>query len=161
MTIAASQTQIVRINMAGIDYADRHQVLETLLGSCVGVVLWDRVGKTAALAHVVLPDSNGVQKPAGKFADTAVAELRRMMMRHGANPRRLVAKIAGGATMFGPRTIRDVGRRNCEAVKEHLRQVGIPIVAEDLGGGQGRQIRFSPVDGKLEVFIRQKLVNTL
>ena len=46
--------------------------IRTLLGSCVGVVLYDRVAKLGGLAHIVLPSSRGVIDHPGKYADTAI-----------------------------------------------------------------------------------------
>ena len=34
-------------------------LIRTLLGSCVGVVLYDRLAKMGGVAHLVLPDSRG------------------------------------------------------------------------------------------------------
>src|SRR4051812_45466269 len=76
--------------------------LRTLLGSCVGIALHDRISKIGGLAHIVLPDSREVSDNPGKFADTAIpgmiADLDRHL--HGKSRGRLTAKIAGGACMF-------------------------------------------------------------
>ena len=97
----------------------------------------------------------------GKFADTAVAELRKQLLAKGAHPSKMTAKIAGGSTMFGKRTARDVGEKNHRAVLEHLRKHGIPVVAEHIGGDKGRMIRFSLKDGSVEVSIARQVVKVL
>ena len=72
--------------------------IRTLLGSCVGVVLYDRVARLGGLAHIVLPDSRGAADHPGKFADTAIpamiAEIERQLQAQARG--RLVAKLAGG-----------------------------------------------------------------
>lgn len=48
----------------------------------------------------------------------------------------MVAKIAGGATMFtfqGRNDMMQVGERNVQAVKKKLKEINIPILAEDTG----------------------------
>jgi chemotaxis protein CheD len=68
----------------------------------------------------------------------------------GANKRNLVAKIAGGATMFAVSsraTSMNVGERNVEAVKKKLKELGIPILAEDTGLNFGRTVVFYPETG--------------
>ena len=40
--------------------------IRTLLGSCVGVVLHDRVARLGGLAHIVLPDSRGATDHPGQ-----------------------------------------------------------------------------------------------
>ena len=65
------------------------------------------------------------------------------MIQAGANPRRLVAKIAGGAKMFevsGLSSVGNVGERNAEQAKIELRELRIPLVAEDTGLNYGRTV---------------------
>lgn len=153
--------QVIKVKMAGIEYGAAPETLETLLGSCVGVAIWDRAAKVGGLAHVVLPESEGRAGPAGKFADTAVVEMRRQLMGRGATPGKMTAKIAGGSTMFGDRTARDVGEKNYQAVLQALRAAGIRITGEHIGGNQGRIIRFSLHDGSVEVLVARQKVATL
>jgi len=159
-TIAAEPT-VIKVKMAGIDFGKSPTALETLLGSCVGIAVWDRQTKQGGLAHVVLSDSNGATNLPGKFADTAVAELKSRLLAMGVNPRKLTAKIAGGATMFGERTDRDIGEKNYQAVLEHLKKHHIPMVAEHIGGNKGRMIRFSLEDGSVQVSIAREVVKVL
>lgn len=161
MSIASAKPTTIKVKMAGIDFGKRPQVLETLLGSCVGVAVWDRLSKQGGLAHVVLPDSRGSTNLPGKFADTAVAELKKRLLANGAHPSKLTAKIAGGATMFGKRTDRDVGEKNHKAVLEHLRQHGIPVLGQHIGGDTGRMICFSLEDGSVAVSVARQLVKVL
>ena len=85
----------------------------------------------------MLPDSTAIknsQTNIAKFADTGVEELVRQMEALGAVRRRMVAKIAGGAMMFAMQSksaAMQVGERNAEAVKVKLKELGIPILAED------------------------------
>jgi len=161
MSAVATEPKVINVKMAGIDFAKSPEVLQTLLGSCVGVAVWDRRSKWGGLAHVVLPESRGYTNLPGKFADTAIAELKSQLLAKGASPTTLTAKIAGGATMFGKRSDRDVGEKNHRAVLEHLRQHGIRVIAEHIGGDKGRMIRFSLEDGAVEISIARKVVAAL
>ncbi len=161
MATAVAETTVVKVKMAGIDFARSPDALETLLGSCVGVAVWDRTTKQGGLAHVVLPESRGEVLLPGKFANTAVAELKKQLIARGANPTKLTAKIAGGATMFGQRKEGDIGEKNYQAVLKQLRSARIPMVAEHIGGSKGRMICFSTEDGSVEVSIARVAVATL
>lgn len=116
--------------------------LATLLGSCVGVVLHDRVARVGGIAHVVLPEARGVPDHPGKYADTAVpALLRDLEHLVGSRVRsRLTAKLFGGANMFATVQTEGIGERNQKAVEQALAAVGVPILARDLGGGCGRRV---------------------
>lgn len=111
------------------------------LGSCVGIAIYDKVKKVGGLSHIMLPDSTlfkGEKRPE-KFADLAIP----MMIEEitgGRNANGLLAKIAGGASMFsfsGNSGI-TIGQRNIESVLDILRELRIPIVGQDTGGKIGR-----------------------
>jgi chemotaxis protein CheD len=69
----------------------------------------------------------------------------------GASPKRLTAKIAGGAQMFniGNSEIMRIGERNARAVIEVLGQKNVRILAQDTGGNFGRTIIFDSDSGEL------------
>ena len=132
-------------------------VLVTLgLGSCVAIMLHDAGSQAGAMAHVLLPSTSLARDISNhaKFPDTAVPLLLAHLKQLGADPRRLVAKLAGGASMFSqlvtPGTIQ-MGERNVLAARSVLRAAGIPIARESVGGERGRSIRFYVGDGRVEV----------
>jgi len=126
------------------------------LGSCIGIAIYDPVTKVGGLAHIMLPDSTQMRNNSNiaKFADTGIEELVKRMIAAGANRRRLVAKIAGGAKMFevsGLSTIGNVGERNAQASKAKLKQMGIPLLAEDTGSNYGRTVELYPSTGEFYI----------
>lgn len=132
-------------------------VLVTLgLGSCVAIMLHDPGVPAAAMAHVLLPSQSLARdhsNPA-KFPETAVPLLVERLRALGAVPGRLVAKLAGGASMFSqllqPGTIQ-MGERNVVASRAALRAAGIPVVREAVGGTAGRTVRFDVASGAVDV----------
>lgn len=147
----------IKVGMADYKLSIHPGVLTTLgLGSCVGIALYDTSTRIVGLAHIMLPSSINARDKINlaKFADTAIDSLIREMEKMGANRRKLVAKLAGGAQMFafhGKDDIMRVGLRNIQASKEKLQELGIPIIAEDTGGNYGRTIEFYSDDGRLLV----------
>lgn len=145
-------SQIIKVGLAEIKLARPPHILRTSgLGSCVGVVVYDEKTSVAAMAHVMLPDSALARDKhlrVGKYADTAIQSLSEMISeQNGSDRNKLKAKIAGGSQMFQFQTDNEmmrIGKRNVEAVKEHLRKLGIELVAEDVGGNVGRTIEFNP-----------------
>jgi len=132
-------------------------VLVTLgLGSCVAIMLYDAQVNAGAMAHVLLPSTSLARDITNraKFPETAVPLLIERLKGLGADPRRLVAKLAGGASMFGqlvtPGTIQ-MGERNLLASRSALRAAAIPILRESVGGERGRSVRFHVKDGRVEI----------
>jgi chemotaxis protein CheD len=129
--------------------------IRTLLGSCVGVVLYDRAARLGGLAHIVLPRARGTADHPGKYADTAIpamiAEFNRQL--GGKLRSRLTAKLVGGANMFQvDATAREnsglnIGQRNQEAVEQVLNELTIPILARDMGGTCGRRLTLDTTSG--------------
>ena len=146
---------IVKVADWAAERGDR--VLVTLgLGSCVAIMLHDAEHGAGAMAHILLPSrslSRDATNPA-KFPDSAVPLLVERLKGLGAEPRRLVAKLAGGASMFSqlmtPGTIQ-MGERNIVAARNALRAASIPIVREAVGGERGRSVRFCVKDGRVEI----------
>jgi chemotaxis protein CheD len=132
-------------------------VLVTLgLGSCVAIMLHDPQAGAGAMAHILLPSRSLARDAANpaKFPETAVPLLVQRLTELGAEPRRLIAKLAGGASMFSqlmtPGTVQ-MGERNVVAARDVLRRAGIPVMREAVGGGAGRSVRFYVADGRVEV----------
>jgi chemotaxis protein CheD len=135
--------------------------LNAVLGSCVGVALYHRRLKLGALAHVVLPDSAGRPASIGKFADTAVPYMIQQLEAKGAAKNQLLARIAGGACMFGTGGPLQIGDANIEAVTKALDAVGIRIQAQDVGGTKGRRVTLDCANGQFVVQIVGESPRTL
>ncbi|WP_290816095.1 chemotaxis protein CheD [Halovivax sp.] len=125
------------------------------LGSCLAIALYESDSGIGGLAHTMLPDGDAVEnsdaKP-GKYADTAIRALLRRMVERGATYTEVEAKIAGGSDMFEFESFGDgVGQRNTDAAREELDKLGVPLVAEDVGGTYGRTVEFTPGTGVLVV----------
>lgn len=152
-------SEIIKVGMADLKTCLSPNGVTTLgLGSCVGIAIRDTSNKIGGLAHIMLPDSKAMknaQQNLAKFADTGVEELVKQMEKLGAKRSRMVAKIAGGATMFtfqGSGTnVGQVGDRNVDAVKAKLRELKIPILAADTGANYGRTVIFYPESGDFHI----------
>lgn len=128
------------------------------LGSCVGIALYDKKHQIAGLSHIMLPDSTQFSNSNTpmKFADLAIPILVEKMVESGATAKELVAKIAGGASMFNfseKSMVSDIGSRNVIAVKEALKKENIPILAEDTGGNKGRTMLVDSSNGQVTIRI--------
>lgn len=136
----------IKVGMADLKIAKAPDLLTTLgLGSCIGLTLYDPVSKVGGLVHYMLPDSTKLKNNTNiaKFGDTGIRELYKQVVANGANPRRLVAKIAGGAKMFevsGLSNVGNVGERNAEKALLILKELNVPLIARDTGLNYGRTV---------------------
>jgi chemotaxis protein CheD len=139
-------TDLIKVGMADLNTTNSPGVLTTLgLGSCVGICLYDTSTKISGMVHIMLPSSLQIKNNSNvaKFADTGVVKLLEDMIKIGAKRSKVVSKIAGGSQMFNFNDTSDVmriGSRNVTASKDILKQLGIPLIAEDTGGNYGRTI---------------------
>lgn len=147
----------VKVGMADLKVAKAPDSLITLgLGSCIGLTLYDPVLKVGGMVHYMLPDSTKLKnnQNIAKFGDTGIRELYRLMVNEGASPRRMVAKIAGGAKMFEVSGLSDmghVGERNAEEAKIMLKELKIPLIAEDTGLNYGRTVELNCENGDFQI----------
>lgn len=125
--------------------------LRTVLGSCVGIVIFDTAAEVAGLAHSILPAGHEEAEELGKFADQAVDNLLIRLTREGANKANLQAKLIGGAAMFGNETTMQLGARNVDAASARLEAHEIPIVATSVGGTKGRKVLLDARTGEVAV----------
>ena len=139
---------VIQVGMADYKVATAPDSLITLgLGSCIGVVVFDKAKKIAGMAHIMLPSSQEIKNNSNKmkFADTCIDMMMEELMKKNVTKSALKAKIAGGAQMFSVSLKSDnlnIGKRNAEAVKAKLKSLNIPIIAEDIHGNSGRTITF-------------------
>ncbi|MCH5332331.1 MAG: chemotaxis protein CheD [Agathobacter sp.] len=145
---------LIKVGMADLKVGRSTDVLTTLgLGSCIGLTFYDPQTKIGGLVHYMLPDSTKIKNHSNiaKFADTGIRELLRQVLQSGAEQRRLVAKIAGGACMFeisANTALGNVGKSNAEAAKEILKELRIPLIAEDTGLNYGRTVELNCENGE-------------
>lgn len=154
-------SEIFKVGIADLKTCVSPDGVTTLgLGSCVGIAIRDPQTKVGGLVHIMLPDSTAMrngQMTVAKFADTGIVELVRQLELRGALRKRMVAKIAGGATMFqiqgqgGSMNVGQVGDRNVEATIAKLRELKIPIIAQDTGANYGRTVIFFPETGEYHI----------
>jgi len=141
------------VGMGQVAVLGRNESAKSVLGSCIGLVLFHERMRCAAVAHVVLARSEGRTGQPGKFADIAIPYMIDQLARRQAHHSGLVAKIAGGASMFGSGGPLQIGKDNCTAIEELLRERNIPVIAEHVGGQQGRRIEFDTNTGALRIFL--------
>ena len=148
---------VIRVGIADMNTCMAGDTITTIgLGSCVGIVLYERTKNIAGLVHIMLPDSTKIRQNQNKlkFADTGNTGTGGGTGKTGTQPEEYDCQDCRWRKMFqfsSDTAMGNIGEKNVEAVREVLKQYGIKIVSEDVGLNYGRTIVFDPVTKDLTV----------
>lgn len=147
----------ITVGIADMKLVEKPDLISTIgLGSCVGVVIYDKISKNAGLVHCLLPDSTKISNNQNiyKFADTGIKALYDELIKKGCHKESLRAKMAGGASVFEftkNSPLGGIGEKNTNAAKQVLSELGVKLVAEDCGANYGRTIVYDTETFELNV----------
>lgn len=147
---------VINVGVGEMEGAAAPAIIRTILGSCVGIMLYDPQRQVGGLAHILLPLMRNGDTRVAKYANSAIPALvANLVQSHGASRNRLEAKLAGGATMFGFKKQKmqmlDIGNNNIRASRLCLEKLAIPIRAEDVGADYGRRVEFDLATGRVSI----------
>jgi chemotaxis protein CheD len=125
------------------------------LGSCIGVTIWDPQTRVGGMIHYMLPDSalspeKAKVKPA-MFANSGVPALFRAAFELGAAKKRLVVKVAGGASLLDDNGTFNIGKRNYVMLRKLFWKNNVLIESEDVGGSISRTLRLYVNNGRVTI----------
>jgi chemotaxis protein CheD len=125
------------------------------LGSCIGLAIWDPVARVGGLLHFMLPEGSQDPEKASAnpflYADTGIPLLFKTAYKLGADKKRLVVRVAGGAQVLDGDGVFNIGRRNYLSMKKIFWKAGVMIHAEEVGGAVSRTLRMEIDSGRLLV----------
>jgi chemotaxis protein CheD len=151
------EDNIVEVQMAQMQIAQSSGKLVTRgLGSCLGITFYDPVTKLGAMAHPMLPDIEKarVKSNPSRFVNSAIKNMIDEFEKRGSPRSRIVVKIFGGARMFSfinADSVLNVGQKNIEAAMSALKEAGIKIIGQEVGGTFGRTLEMNLEDGRVLV----------
>ena len=127
-------------------------ILETLVGSCVAVCIYNRRQPLCAMNHFVLdrPPAGGTED-FGRYGTTSTERIIRILLERDLQVSHYEAMVFGGAGVLESGQDRfDVGRRNLEAAMEVLTRYRLRIVRAETCGSRGRRIYFDTQTNTVE-----------
>jgi chemotaxis receptor (MCP) glutamine deamidase CheD/AmiR/NasT family two-component response regulator len=126
--------------------------IDTLLGSCVSVCLYNRSNGYAAMNHFLLDRPNDEQTTdIGRYGTTSTEHIISTLMSVDDNPFHYRAQIfGGGAVVDALEGGREIGGRNMLVAHEVLDSYRIQIIKKDIGGTRGRRIKFDTATNTVE-----------
>lgn len=127
--------------------------IRTLLGSCVGVTLWNPRRKLGGMCHFLLPKrplANSPQRDA-RFGADAMAILTEAIARAGTKSSDYVAHLYGGADTLPDQTgVKfNVGERNIEFAWQLVDEHGFQLEGVDVGDTVPRNVELDLATGEV------------
>lgn len=137
--------RVVTLHPGQVALGFRGDTLETLLGSCVAVLLTDPRHTVGVMSHIVhsRPAPAGSERSCA-FADVALQTMVDLLQEHAISAHLCDASVYGGGNLF-PDLVpgRSVGDHNAQWALDALAQLGARLVAVDLGGPCSRQLSWT------------------
>ena len=131
-------------------------IVNTILGSCVAVCIYDTVWKFGGINHYMLPFWNGQGLASPKFGNIAINKLLEKMLVLGSNQKNIIAKVFGGGNILEGSTSQFmIGDRNVAVARDMLMELKIQIVSQSVGGTLGRKIQFNIATGE----VKQRMID--
>jgi chemotaxis protein CheD len=148
--------QPVFLNLGDTYFGEGEVQVETLLGSCIAIILWHPQRRLGGMCHFVLPKR---PRPAdgqpldGRYGDEALMILLEQVRLHHSAIDEYTVKVFGGGNVLGlSATERRIGPANAEFVLAILQRWKIRVAAQDLAGQGYRYVRFDLRTG--DIWIR-------
>jgi chemotaxis protein CheD len=130
-------------------------IITYALGSCIAVVVYDPQARVGGMLHFMLAESSIDQKKArdnpAMFADTGIPLLFKSCYRMGAEKKRMIVKIAGGASILDDAEFFRIGQKNVTAVRKIFWKNNVLISSEDTGKNYNRTVELHMSDGRVVV----------
>ena len=130
------------------------ELIETLVGSCVAVCLYNRKTGRAAMNHFLqahpAPQGNC---DLGRYGLTSTEHIIKALLQSDPVVSHYDAYIfGGGAVLKSVNAQANIGQANIAVVREVLNRYRIRIIKEEVGGTRGRRVKFDT--GSNTVFCR-------
>lgn len=122
------------------------------LQSCIAVTVFDPIARAGGLLHFMLPDSlldrSKAKAMPAMFADTGIALLLKSCYAIGAEKKRMIVKVAGGAGILHDTNHFRIGQKNITAVRKIFWRNNVLIDGEDTGDNFTRTVRLELSNGR-------------
>lgn len=128
----------------------------TVLGSCVGVCLFEQENRIGGLNHILLPGNPDFDyyNDSARYGINAMELLINAIMKMGGKKQNIIAKAFGGACVTSSFSCENgPGQKNIEFVRRFLKDEKIKLVSYDFGGYDIRKIFLNSNNG--DVFLKR------
>ncbi len=131
------------------------EVVVTVLGSCVAIVMHEAENKISAISHCVMPykalySNNDKGDSVFKYVDTTIKKMISLFEKENISRDKIKVKLFGGAEQYNERRKNiSVGSQNIQTAKSILIDEGLKIISSDVGGNDSRKLLISAQTGEV------------
>lgn len=141
------------INSGEIYFSDCGEIINTNLGSCVAVCLYDEELQFGGMTHYLLPENEGDEicsKKENLYGEKAIINLLKIFKDNGSKRDNLVATILGGNHNHN-QIVKKIAEENVKIAHHILNKFGIPVRKSRVNFENGVRVKFNTSTG--EVFL--------
>lgn len=133
-----------------------HEIIVTVLGSCVSACIRDPKMGIGGMNHFMLPVNSTFidikqNSDATRYGNFAMEKLINDILKNGGRRDALEIKLFGGGKVIAHMSQADIGNRNIAFAREYIEMEGFRIAAEDMGDIYPRKVVYDPMSGKVQV----------
>jgi len=145
MAVPEQPVRLQWLHPGDVALAERGERLDTLLGSCVAVLLSDPQRTVGVMCHIVhAVNRRGAHPGDTRYGLAALERMFELMTAKGYAATKCQAWLCGGGNMF-PQQVSDkpIGEANVLWVREQLHRLGMRVVGESVGGPLYRKVTWT------------------
>jgi len=142
------ENYIAKILPGEVYVTKSHELVSTLLGSCIAVCMRDRINNVGGMNHFKLPTAHDSRKPTNdaNYGLYAMELLINEIMKNGGQRANLECHVFGGGRVIAS-IQSDIGDKNITFINQFLKEERIRIVQQKTGGTSGLQVYYHPITG--------------
>lgn len=143
--------QNIQLKQGQYYIADCNDKVETLLGSCISVIIWHASLKVGAMSHSIIDTRNNknTQNLDSRYCDEAIKKMVHDLKMRGVKIEECHARIFGGASMLPKLKQAKIDEKNYNISLVQLNEYKIPIVEQKVLGDHYRKIFFDVNTGNV------------
>jgi chemotaxis protein CheD len=137
--------RVITLHPGDVVLGTRGDRLQTLLGSCVAIVLTDPHRTVGVMCHIVHSRSaDEASSSSCAYGDAAIRRMVSLLQSHGIRASLCDAYVYGGGNMF-PQLVTNatVGDRNADWCLDALSDMGVRVLSVDVGGPVYRHLSWT------------------
>ncbi len=131
-----------------------HELVSTVLGSCVSACIRDVSLGVGGMNHFMLPIEKGAKNAdtnseSARYGNHAMEMLINAILKAGGLKKNLEVKLFGGGRVLASMTKIDVGQQNIDFIQNYVELEKLMVATEDLGDIFPRKVLYFPQTGRV------------